>query len=80
MKKPNGREGLPLAASDIEQRPVEVGKTYIINADSVVCRGTVVVVACHGPLFCRVKNPDTGYEWETMCYRLSEPPPTPQTP
>jgi hypothetical protein len=49
------------------------GKTYIIDADHPN-GGDVILVRVYGKLFCRVKDPDTGGEWDTMINRLSEKP------
>lgn len=46
------------------------GNTYIIDAD-FANGGPVVLVKIHGKHFCRVKDPDTASEWETMLDRLS---------
>lgn len=52
--------------------PVEPGKEYIIN-EGWATEGRVVVVHCHGKYFCRVRAVGGEYEWETMCYRLTDP-------
>ena len=33
--------------------------------------GEIELVAIYGKHFCRVKDPDTGAEWDTMLNRLS---------
>ena len=54
-----------------KHEPVIVGRTYILDADFATGGGEVEVVAS-GKYYCRVKDPQTGTEWDTMCYRLSE--------
>lgn len=48
-----------------------VGGTYIIDK-KFQNGGKIILVKVYGKLFCRVKNPDTEAEWDTMIYRLSE--------
>ncbi len=47
-----------------------IGKTYTID-DGYSNSGEVILIS-YGELFCRVKDPDTKNEWDTMLYRLSE--------
>ncbi len=48
-----------------------VGNQYIIDKD-YRNGGTVILLHVYGKLFCRVKDCDSEYEWDTMLYRLSE--------
>lgn len=52
--------------------------TPYINKEVIIDKGynnsgPVILVKIYGLHFCRVKDPNDGYEWETMLYRLSEP-------
>ena len=47
------------------------GKDYIID-ERFQNGGKVKLVKLYGKLFCRVKDLETNYEWDTSCYRLSE--------
>lgn len=46
------------------------GKKYILDAK--YNNGGEVILVSAGRLFCRVKDLDTGIEWDTMLNRLSE--------
>lgn len=46
------------------------GSTYVIDAE-YNNGGLVELVKIYGKHFCRVKDPDTGAEWDTMLNRLS---------
>ena len=48
-----------------------VGDTYIIDKE-FNNSGEVILVCIYGKFFCRVKDPYSGDEWDTMIYRLSE--------
>jgi hypothetical protein len=48
-----------------------VGNTYIIDK-GFQNSGEVVLVCIYGKIFCKVKDPDTGNEWDTMLNRLTE--------
>lgn len=48
-----------------------VGNSYIIDK-GYKNSGEVILVCIYGKFFCRVKDPDTGSEWDTMKNRLSE--------
>jgi hypothetical protein len=52
---------------------LKAGSHYIIDKD-FRNGGEVELVSIYGKHFCRVKDPDTGAEWETMMNRLSEMP------
>ena len=47
-----------------------VGSRYIIDKE-FRDGGEIELVAIYGKHFCRVKDPDTGAEWDTMLNRLS---------
>jgi len=49
---------------------MEVGKTYIIDK-GFANSGEVQLVEIYGKYFCRVKDIETGSEWDTMINRLS---------
>lgn len=53
-----------------EVQPV-VRKKYYIDEVQNNKESIVTVVRAHGRLFCTVKN-SRGYEWDTMCGRLTE--------
>lgn len=46
------------------------GNRYIIDAKYQ--NGDEVILVSFGNHFCTVKDPETGAEWQTMVYRLSE--------
>lgn len=48
-----------------------VGKTYIIDKE-FSNHGEVICIKVYGKHYCRVKSPDTGYEWDIMQSRLYE--------
>lgn len=48
-----------------------IGNSYIID-EGFSNSGEVVLIQIYGKFFCRVKDPDTGGEWDTMINRLSE--------
>lgn len=61
----------PIIKHDID---FKVGKSYYIderhnNKKSIV---TLVHFFPDTMIFCRVRNEETGYEWETMLNRLTE--------
>lgn len=47
-----------------------VGSRYIIDKE-FRNGGEIELVTIYGKHFCRVKDPDTGAEWDTMLNRLS---------
>ena len=47
------------------------GKTFIIDKD-FANGGDVILVKVLGKLHCTVRDPETGGEWETMQYRLTQ--------
>jgi len=47
------------------------GKKYIIDKDHPN-GGEIILIKIIGKLFCTVKDPDTGGQWDTMLNRLSE--------
>lgn len=47
-----------------------VGKRYIIDKE-FRNSGEIELVRIYGHIFCRVKNPETNAEWDTMCNRLT---------
>lgn len=49
---------------------VTVGSHYIID-NGFRNSGEVELITIYGKHFCKVKDPDTGNEWDTMLYRLS---------
>lgn len=57
----------------METNELTIGETYIIDA-GFRNSGEVVLIKIYGRLFCRVKNPDNDYEWDTMLNRLSNKP------
>jgi hypothetical protein len=46
------------------------GERYMIDV-GYTNSGEVILVRIYGQNFCRVKDPGTGEEWDTMIYRLS---------
>lgn len=48
----------------------EVGKRYVIDAG--FANSSVVELVSRDSHYCWVRDPETGYEWETMVYRLSK--------
>ena len=46
------------------------GETYIIDK-KFNNGGEVVLMKIYGRIFCKVKDPETGTEWDTMMNRLS---------
>ena len=57
----------------MEAHELTVGETYIIDAE-FRNSGEILLVKVYGRLFCRVKDPDSGNEWDTMLNRLSNKP------
>jgi hypothetical protein len=49
---------------------VTEGLHYMIDV-GYTNSGEVILVRIYGQNFCRVKDPGTGEEWDTMIYRLS---------
>lgn len=47
-----------------------IGKHYIIDKE-FRNGGEVELVRIYGQIFCKVKDPDTDSEWDTMCNRLT---------
>jgi hypothetical protein len=50
---------------------LDIGNTYIIDKE-FNNSGEVILTQIYGKVFCRVKDPDTGGEWDTMINRLTE--------
>lgn len=55
----------------IERDKLVVGETYLIDV-GYNNSGEVILMKVYGHHFCKVKDPDTGEEWDTMIYRLSD--------
>ena len=49
---------------------IKVGSHYIIDK-GFRKGGEIKLLVIYGKYFCRVKDLDTGTEWDTMCNRLS---------
>lgn len=47
-----------------------VGKRYIIDK-GFRNSGEIELVNIYGQIFCKVKDPETNSEWDTMCNRLT---------
>lgn len=47
-----------------------VGQHYIIDKE-FRNGGEIELVKIYGQIYCRVKDPETNSEWDTMCNRLS---------
>lgn len=47
-----------------------IGSRYIIDKD-FRNSSEIILIKIYGEHFCRVKDPDTGTEWDTMINRLS---------
>jgi len=47
-----------------------VGKHYIIDKE-FRNGGEIKLVKIYGQIYCRVKDPETNSEWDTMCNRLT---------
>lgn len=52
-----------------EHRQLEPGKKYVLDKDFQ--GGSIVEVVASGKFFCRVRA-ESGVEWNTMCYRLTD--------
>lgn len=48
-----------------------VGNKYIID-EEYANSGLVKLIKIYGKYFCRVRDTETGGEWDTMCDRLTE--------
>lgn len=68
-QKPNNAQEPALQKAGVSCRFVE-GSTYVIDAE-YNNGGPVELVKIYGKYFCRVKDPDTNAEWDTMLSRLS---------
>jgi hypothetical protein len=55
----------------MDKMNLTIGNSYIID-EGFSNSGEVVLIQIYGKFFCRVKDPDTGGEWDTMINRLSE--------
>lgn len=51
--------------------PIE-GKSYYIDEKQNGPQTIIIVKNVYGKIFCRVEDPTTGQDWDTMCYRLTE--------
>lgn len=54
----------------MDYNEVKEGERYMIDV-GYTNSGEVILTKIYGKNFCRVMDPETGYAWDTMLYRLS---------